>query len=57
MNMKSQRTVTIRERDVLEPFNANLQHRERILTVTGAFQLGGTRVGRDSALPVWMLRF
>lgn len=57
MNMKSQRTVTIRERDVLEPFNANLQHRERILTVTGAFQLGGTRVGRNGALPVWMLRF
>lgn len=57
MNMKSQRTMTIRERDALEPFNANLQHGERSLAMTGAFQLGGTRGGGEGALPVWMMKF
>lgn len=55
--MKSQRTVTGRERDALEPFNATLWHRERSLATMGAFQLRGTGGGGVWILPAWMLRF
>lgn len=55
--MKSQRTVTVRKRDALEPFSATLSHRERSLATRGVFQLRGTGGGGVWILPAWMLRF
>jgi len=54
--MKSQRTMTIRQRDALEPFGATLQHRQRSLAMMGAFQTRGTGGGGERTLSVQMPR-